>query len=231
MDTNCSMAGCDSFCTLGHMLSACSKSLDRFKFRHDSVLNHLFTTINKNKKEEVTTFADLNGWRVNGGTIPPDLVPTEQIPDLVIIDRTEVPTKVVLLELTVPWDSASSFKAALDRKTARYERLALDLVERGCVVSNMPLEIGCRGVIDKRNSLVLETICNMFGIRAHQRLKGALGRISLLGSFRIYIFGKEKLRMEWRRAHNSELKSERGLQIVSFFFNFFQLLQLVSLYV
>ena len=96
-----------------------------------------------------------------------------------------MPAKVVLLELTVPWDSANSFKAALDRKTARYERLALDLEERGFVVSNMPLEIGCRGVIDKRNCLVLETICNLFNIKAHQKLRGALGRIALLGSYRI----------------------------------------------
>ena len=135
----------------------------------------------------MTTFADLNGWRVNGGTVPPDLALTEQIPDLVIIDRWMSPAKVVLLELTVPWDSANSFKAALDRKTARYERLALDLEERGFAVSNMPLEVGCRGVIDKRNLLVLETICNMFNIRAHQKLKGALGRIALLGSYRIYL--------------------------------------------
>ena len=181
------MDGCDNYCTLGHMLSACSKSLDRFKFRHDSVLTHLLATINKNKKDEVTTFADLNGWRVNGGTVPPDLVLTEQIPDLVIIDRTATPAKVVLLELTVPWDSATSFKAALDRKTARYERLAIDLKERGFVVSNMPLEIGCRGVIDKRNSLVLETVCNLVNIKAQLRLKGALGRIALLGSYRIYL--------------------------------------------
>ena len=43
----------------------------------------------------------------------------------------------------------------------------------------MPLEIGCRGVIDKRNCLVLETICNLFNIKAHQKLRGALGRIAL----------------------------------------------------
>ena len=214
VDTKCSMVGCDNYCTLGHMLSACSKSLDRFKFRHDSVLTHLLNSINNNKKEGVTTFADLNGWRVNGGTVPPDLVLTEQIPDLVIIDRSVMPAKVVLLELTVPWDTASSFEAALDRKTAWYERLALDLEERGFLVSNMPLEIGCRGVIDKRNSLVLETICNLFNIRAHQRLKGALGRIALLGSYRIYLARKS---LEWRRAHNSELKNEQELQIIYLF--------------
>ena len=101
---------------------------------------------------------------------------------------------MVLLELTVPWDSANAFKAALDRKTERYERLALDLEERGFIVSNMPLEIGCRGVIDKRNSLILETICNMFGIRAHLILKGALARIALLGSYRIYLARKSS---EW----------------------------------
>ena len=38
-----------------------------------------------------------------------------------------------------------------------------------------------------RNSLVLETISNLFNIRAYQRLKGALGRIALLGSYRIYL--------------------------------------------
>ena len=178
------------------MLSACSKSKDRFKFRHDSVLTHLLNTINRNKQEGVTTFADLNRWRVNGGTVPPDLVLTEQIPDLVTIDRTVTPAKVVLLELTVPWDSATSFKAALDRKTARYKRLALDSQEKSFVVSNMPLEIGCRGVIDKRNSLVLETICNLFNIRAHQRLKGALRRIALLGSYRIYL---ARTSSEWNR--------------------------------
>ena len=37
--------------------------------------------------DQMTVYADLNGWRVNGGTIPQDLVLTEQIPDLVIIDR------------------------------------------------------------------------------------------------------------------------------------------------
>ena len=181
------MAGCSSANTLGHMLSACNKSLDRFSFRHDSVLTHLLKTINANKKEGVTTFADLNGWRVNGGTVPPELTLTNQIPDLVIIDRSVTPAKVVLLELTVPWDAASSFKAACDRKLARYERLALDIEEKGYSVANMPLEIGCRGVIDKRSALVLETICNLVGIRALQKLKGALSRIALLGSYRIFL--------------------------------------------
>ena len=181
------MDGCSSASTLGHLLSSCAKSLDRFKFRHDSVLNHLLQTIMKSKNDQMTVYADLNGWRVNGGTMPPDLVLTEQIPDLVIIDRSDTPAKVVLIELTVPWDSANSFKAAEERKTARYERLAGDLRDKGLTTFNLPLEIGCRGVINKRNHLVLETICNLVKIRGRKKLSASLGRIALLGSYRIWL--------------------------------------------
>ena len=187
VDTKCHMEGCNSICTLGHLLSSCPKALDRYSFRHDSVLSHLMTTIMRSKKEEVTVYADLAGWRINGGTIPPDLVLTEQKPDLVIIDRSTNPTKVVLLELTVPWDSSENFKAAYERKTARYERLAGDLREKGYNTANLPLEIGCRGVLNARNSVVLETLCNLIRIPGRQKLKGALGRIALLGSYRIWL--------------------------------------------
>ena len=194
VETKCSLEGCTATCTLGHLLSCCGKALDRFKFRHDSVLNHLLETINKNKKEEVTVYADLNGWRVNGGTIPTDMVLTEQIPDLVIIDRSATPTRVVLLELTVPWDSSTSFQAALERKTARYERLAEDLRGKGYTTLNLPLEVGCRGVINARNHLVLETLCNLIKIRANKKLIGSLGRIALLGSYRIWLARRSQ---EW----------------------------------
>ena len=194
VDTKCHMENCNAISTLGHLLSCCPKALDRFKFRHDSVLSHLLTTIVKYMKEEVTVYADLDGWRINGGTLPPDMVPTEQIPDLVIIDKSVIPTRVVLVELTVPWDSSNSFRAALERKTARYERLAGDLREGGYNTLNLPLEIGCRGVINARNSLVMETICNIIKIPCRQKLKGALGRIALQGSYRIWLARRSQ---EW----------------------------------
>ena len=95
--------------------------------------------------------------------------------------------KVLLIELTIPWDSQSNFKAAFDRKTARYSQLALDLEDRGWIVSNLPVEIGTRGSVDKRNATNIETIANLCGIRAIQRLKGSLCKIALLGSYRIYL--------------------------------------------
>ena len=139
VDTTCSMVGCTSPCNLGHLLSCCSKSLDRYKFRHDSVLTHLLESIQQHKKDEVTVYADLNGWRVSGGPVPPELVLTEQVLDLVIIDRSTTPVRVVLVELTVPWDSINTILATYERKTARYERLEEDLRLEGYDSSNLPL--------------------------------------------------------------------------------------------
>ena len=95
--------------------------------------------------------------------------------------------KVLLIELTICWDSQSNFRAACDRKTARYSQLALDLEDKGWIVSNLPLELGTRGSVDKRNATNIETISNLCGIRAIQRLKGALSKIALLGSYRIFL--------------------------------------------
>ena len=132
-------------------------------------------------------YADLSGWRVNGGTVPHEMALTEQKPDLVIIDKSVKPVKILLVELTVPWDSSQNFQAALDRKTARYERLTEDLRQAGYDVRNLPLEIGCRGVVNQRNAANLEYICNLVGIRGILKLKGALGRIALIGSYRIWL--------------------------------------------
>ena len=59
----CALPGCNNACTLGHISSACGQSLDRFKYRHDSVVAHLLKKINANKKDGMTIYADLRGWR------------------------------------------------------------------------------------------------------------------------------------------------------------------------
>ena len=68
----------------------------------------------KGWKEESS---DLEGKRINGVTIPPDVAMTAQKPDLVIINRKASPPEVMLVELTVPWDSSANMGAALQRKT------------------------------------------------------------------------------------------------------------------
>ena len=70
----------------------------------------------------------------------PDLILTGKAPDIVIHDKSSSPHKIILLELTFPWDTAA--KNAESRKTLRYERLTLDLEEEAFEVLNMPLEVG-----------------------------------------------------------------------------------------
>ena len=123
---------------------------------------------------------------MNGGTVPPDLVATGQVPDIVLLDKKK--KLIVLLELTVPfYSSVTSFKAAEDRNTDRYERLTLDLKAFGFTAHNMPLEIGSRGVITTRNHTVLATVCGMCNIKNTKTFRRTLGKIALVASHRIYL--------------------------------------------
>ena len=89
---------------------------------------------------------------------------------LYLSDKRSQPAKIYIIELTCPWDTKQSFQAAVDRKLSRYERLALDLEEKGYTVFNWPLEVGVRRSVAKRNSVLLESICNIFNIMAYKRL-------------------------------------------------------------
>ena len=62
---------------------------------------------------------------------------------------TSSPHKIILLELTCPWNTAA--KNAEVWKTQSYKRLALDLEEAGMEVLNMPLEVGARDYISPRS--------------------------------------------------------------------------------
>ena len=99
---------------------------------------------------------------------------------------------MVLLELTCPFDSDGGFEAARKRKVDRYERLTLDIEAKGMVCLNCPLEVGSRGVISDRNSGVLAMIASMCKIRDVKNLKRTVGKIALLGSYRIWISRKSQ---------------------------------------
>ena len=69
------------------MLSSCKEALDRFEWRHNNVVKYLHTLFSSQGLEGVEIFADLDGHRVNGVTIPTDLAMSAQKPDLVLIQR------------------------------------------------------------------------------------------------------------------------------------------------
>ena len=39
--------------------------MDRFEYRHNSILAHFAKKISDNKKAGMTVYADLQGWRIN----------------------------------------------------------------------------------------------------------------------------------------------------------------------
>ena len=86
-------------CTLGHLLSNCQEALDRYEWRHNNIVKYLHSTASSQGME---AYADLEGCRVNGVTIPADITITGLKPDLVTINRNFNPQEVTLVELTVP---------------------------------------------------------------------------------------------------------------------------------
>ena len=87
-------------------------------------------------------YADLEGCRVNGVTIPADITITGLKPDFVLINRSSSPQEVTLVELTVPWESSQGLENARVRKDQRYEDLTEDILNNGfkCNIYNLKWE-------------------------------------------------------------------------------------------
>ena len=71
----------------------------------------------------------------------PDIVPTNLRPDMVLWSTSS--KKVVLIELTVPWEERCG--EANERKRAKYDGLLAECRDRGWQTWNFPVEVGCRG--------------------------------------------------------------------------------------
>ena len=68
-----------------------------------------------------------------------DLALTGQVPGIVLVEREA--RRVVLLELTWPFDTEKGMKDAMERKQERYFRLSEDIHMKGYTVLNLPLEV------------------------------------------------------------------------------------------
>ena len=171
--------------TLGHILNNCPRMLDRYEWRHNGIVAYLYETFSKQKTDGLRVFADIEGAKVNGGTIPADIMITTQRPDIVIVNTNTTPTSVLLVELTVPF--TRNIEAANTRKRLRYEYLASDIEDNGYRCSNMPLEIGSRGHITARNRETIIHLCHTFKIGKFSNVIKCCSKLALLGSYSIFI--------------------------------------------
>ena len=138
--------------TIGHILSSCPVlSANAYTYRHNMVCEVLRET------------AVRNGWRVAsyGTDIPPSLVKPHLLtnihntrPDMVLYnDFANHERKIVLLEVTVTFDTDRNIEAARRHKVAVYNSLieAIKLSHQRVVsVAIAPAVIGARGIIHNK---------------------------------------------------------------------------------
>ena len=136
LNSNCPL--CSKKGTLLYILNNCNQMLDRYLWRHNNVIRILLSTFEDSqmfKNKHVLINADLEGYLTGGGTIPPDIIPTAQKPDIVLTFPAE--KKIILFELTVPFDT--NVEKANKLKTDRYAALVGDISHAGYKCSLIPL--------------------------------------------------------------------------------------------
>ena len=81
---------------------------------------------------------------------------------------------------------------ARNRKEARYQYRTEDIKVKGYKCSNMPFEIGARGYISPRNRETLMFLSHMCNVRKPKNMIKQLVKVSLLGSYQIYLARKSQ---------------------------------------
>ena len=176
---------CGNWSNLEHILNWCPVALNqgRFTWRHDSVLSHLTLQIKSVKPDNITVYADIEDHKMNGGSIPPDILVTKSRPDLVIINRVE--KSIELLELTVSYEK--NIEKAHIIKNKKYLDLRLDLEKAGWKTFLVPFEVGSRGQVTRRNkSAIYNTSVRNHIKLNHNKITKELSKIALLCSFSIF---------------------------------------------
>jgi hypothetical protein len=128
INTKCDLCGYKE--TLQHVLNNCKVMLDqgRYTWRHDSVLRIIMDTFTDVCDPAWKVYCDLAGaTKIAGTTIPPDIMPTQQRPDLVFVNDSS--KSIIIFELTIPFEQ--NIQAAHDRKINKYAGLTSDLREQG----------------------------------------------------------------------------------------------------
>ena len=156
INTKCALCGNKE--TLQHVLNNCKTMLDqgRYTWRHNSVLRIIMDTLKDVSDQSWSLFyCDLAGAKkIAGTTIPPDILPTQQRPDLVLINESS--KSIIIIELTIPFEQ--NIHKAHERKLNKYAGLTSDLQEQGYDTKLLCVEVGSRGLITDSNMCSFQSI-------------------------------------------------------------------------
>ena len=152
----CHLCNCTG--TLHHVLNNREKMLDRYGWRHNNLIKIILQGIKpESSLDTVKVYADIQGETINGGTIPPFVIPTQQKPDICFIDTLK--KLVILFELTVPFET--NIDAAHQRKEDRYAGLTHDVEKAGWKCTLICVEIGSRGLITPQNKVRMKKMLKL----------------------------------------------------------------------
>jgi hypothetical protein len=157
-NSKCSLCGNKE--TLQHVLNNCKTMLDqgRYTWRHNSVLRKIMDALKDIKDQSWKIYCDLSGaTKTAGTTIPPEILPTQQRPDLVLINAAS--SSIIIVELSVPFEA--NIHKAHEHKENRYASLVNDLREQGYDTDLFCVEIGSRGLISSSNKHAFNSIFSL----------------------------------------------------------------------
>ena len=155
----------------------------RYTWRHNSILNHIWQLVNSCESVENNTLqvnVDLPGHNVR--TIPLNILPTTDRPDLVIIDYKK--KDIIVFELTVPFEPNISKSHC--RKQNKYAALAKDVKQAGFNCQLLCFEVGSRGFISKENKGRLHELMKRVGLRRQKKVFNDLSKLALVTSYGVY---------------------------------------------
>jgi hypothetical protein len=149
------------------------------------VLHYLTKVVKSFTAESTEVFADLPKFRINGTTIPADILVTGgegSKPDLVLINREE--KRILLMELSC--SLPRNTKKANTTKFLKYTNLAVALRDSGYQTYILPFEVGSNGHISKesRNKISLEL--KKFKVKLKSKEYSNMAKISLLCTMSIF---------------------------------------------
>ena len=181
---------CHRYETLAHILNNCQPCLDKYKWRHDSVLKVIANFCLEHLLPNCEMYVDLapsEHWCAMGGAPPAHLLQTSQRPDLIVSNVTE--RTLAIVELTIP--SEQNAKDAQICKTVKYAELVVQAEMNGWNVVFSTIEICSRGTIpmhnlsDAMNKLKRGKLLSFSRAQCQQMLHMS-GRTALLASYWIW---------------------------------------------
>ncbi len=160
--------------------------------RHDSVLDKVAKFVHEHANTDCDIHCNAGGspW-----TIPPDILPTSDRPDLVVVNRAA--KTISIFELTVPYES--NINHSHEFKCHKYTPLIIDLQKTDYTIKYFAIEVGSRGFISSNNTnrlfaFIKSTSCSKIKAKDFKDFKTSLCKIAITSSFIIY---KAKFQPTW----------------------------------